>query len=114
MLNFLGLIYSTYGIYCFWLGASHPYWPYYFVGLLSLVGGVGLFMKKSWSRGFVYIVSTFVAGSWLYFTTLNIIEGVFPYLSVVKSLIALFPGACLLMFCGGNCIVVSRRLGNNN
>lgn len=110
MLILIGSVFSIYGLYVVWLGITHPYWLYIILGVVFAVGGIGLTLKKHWSKNIVYLTALWICGFWFFELIYQISIGSFPYSSHMKNLFSLLPGICVLIFCVGSSLLISRRL----
>ena len=88
----------AYGSYSIWLiYLTGSFWFGLWV-VACFAGAIGLVLLKSWSQYFVYLVSIFTVGGWLYVTISIAIQG-WPYPSGVETIISLVPGILLSLVC---------------
>lgn len=101
----------AYGAYNIWaIYLTGDYWFSLWV-VACFAGAVGLVLSKSWSQYFVYAVSFFTVGGWLYVTISIAIQG-WPYPSVVKTVISLVPGIFLTLVCVLSSIYIFKNFRN--
>ena len=99
---------AAYGSYNIWaMYLSGDYWFLLWV-VACFAGAIGLVLLKSWSQYFVYLVSFFTVGGWLYVTISIAIQG-WPYQSIIKTVISLIPGILLSMVCVFSSIYIFKR-----
>ncbi len=85
------------------------------IGVVSALGGVGLALRRPWSRFCIYAVSVVVIGWWLYFSVVVPLSesrsSVYPSTMtlVLGWLIALFPGMCVAVIAVGSSYLVTRH-----
>jgi hypothetical protein len=85
------------------------------IGVVSALGGVGLALRRPWSRFCIYAVSIGVIGWWLYFSVVVPLShsrsSVYPNTTtlVLGWLIALFPGMCVAVIAVGSSYLVTRH-----
>lgn len=77
------------------------------VAVFALLGAIGLFLKKSWSRFFIFIFTIIIVPDWIYLTVWTIVKKGWPYYpTTYESVLGLIP----VMLCGW--IPVNMRVGH--
>lgn len=80
-------------------------------GLVSVLGGVGVALRRPWCRFCIYIVSIGLVGTWLYYTAVTLQYQGWPNETALLLgwLISLFPGLCVVVIAAGSSYLVSRH-----
>lgn len=112
-LNIIGLVLTAYAIftikYSLTGGAALPG----IVAVFALLGAIGLFLKKAWSRYFIYIFSILIIPWWLLLTILMIVAKGWPYYTTTyESILGLLPGIFLCSFCVFSSWVSYKQFSN--
>ena len=87
--------YGSYNILAVYVSGN--YWFLLWV-IACFSGAIGLVLSKSWSQYFVYAVSLFTVGGWLYVVT-PIVQNSLHYYGFVETLISFIPGVFLALIC---------------
>jgi len=77
------------------------------IAAMSVIGGVGVILDRSWSRYFIYIVSVIIVGRWFYLIVP--VLGTRPYDTGAKVAISLLPGLFTAVICAGSSYIVMRH-----
>ncbi len=102
---------TAYGSYNIWaIYLTGDYWFILWV-IACFAGAIGLVFLKSWSQYFVYAVSFFTVGGWLY-VTVSIALQDWPYPSVLETIVSLIPGIFLSIVCVLFSIYIFKRFRN--
>ena len=109
----VSLLMAVYGLYCVliaWieedsLNVSWTLW-YTVWGSFAFVGGIFLFLEKSWSQFVVYVVVSVNTGVLVYLTVVGVQNGPWPYDSLLSTVIAFAPGTIFILVCLASCYVV--------
>lgn len=105
----IGLVFGIYSIFTIQYSVHGGSMTPGIFALLSLTGSVGLFLKKSWSKYFVYAFSAITVPLWIIDTSLYIMKTGWPYYpTTLQSILGLVPGILLCSFCAISCWVVHR------
>jgi hypothetical protein len=99
----------TYGGYAIWKSVPQWYWLGIAYGSISVVGGVGAFLRWKWSQWLVYFVAFAVVATWLYYLILAIRSGAFPYETLQLTALGLVPGFVLFAAMAWSADTVRRR-----
>ena len=107
MAKVVAIIFGVYAAYSIWVALGLGSYIPMVGGSLSAIAAIGLWLHKRWSQYIVYVVSALVVAQWLLSVWAFAKEG-WPYSSVVQSLIALFPGLCMVGLALGSSVFVFR------
>jgi hypothetical protein len=116
MLLLVAGVFIAYGLYAILVSWSYLIGPGalgVLFGLVSALGGVGLAMRRPWSRFCIYAATIGVVAPWLYYSvvTLQTQSPAWPNKAdfVLRWLISLFPGLCVAVIAVGSSYLVARH-----
>ena len=100
--------------YGFW--SAYPSWSanrgvaiaYAASGVVSAIGCFGLIAGLRWSQYIVYVLSSLFVAEWSYLSWYAVRKGLFPYETVLQSVLGLVPGILAVVLCVSSCVVVFR------
>jgi len=103
----ISLLFVAYGIYALVQSRANPQWISLTIAGLSVLGGIGLWIGRPWSRFCIYIVSLAVVSAWAYYTALAAPK--WRHGTLTETVIAFLPGAFLLVIVAGSSYLVARH-----
>jgi hypothetical protein len=106
----IGLVLAVYGVWTVKYSVSGGSILPGIIAVVPFVGAVGLFLKKSWSRYFVYLFTVATVPWWTVSTVWFIWRTGWPYYpTTAESLLGLLPGVFLSLICVGSSWIVHRH-----
>jgi hypothetical protein len=108
MIKAVAAIFALYGAYVLSAVYVQPHWFAVALAAASLAAGIGLWIRKPWSRYLVYIVSFVVAGQWLWAAISYYSRTGWASQNTSGHIIALIPGLCIVAFAIGSSILAFR------
>jgi len=109
MANVIALVLVVYGAYALYAAFSGQGYTMIIGAVLALIAASGLFLRKSWSQYFVYVISTTVVAEWLWLVWRSTQQSLWPSGGTLQSIIALVPGLFLVAFAIGSSVLVFRN-----
>lgn len=98
-------LYGTYSLYAVFSGQGYLS----IIGaVLALAAALGLWLRKHWSQYFVYVLSAGFVAEWLWLVCRSVQQKSWPNGDAIQSVIALFPGLCLVALVVGASVLVFR------
>jgi len=109
MVNVITLVLVVYGAYALCAAYSGQGYTMIIGAALALIAALGLFLRKSWSQYFVYVISTTVVAEWLWMVRHSTQQNLWPSGGTLQSIIVLVPGLFLVAFAIGSSVLVFRN-----
>ena len=107
MIRFLAILLAAFSTYSLWVAQVYGRWGYALFGIIGLVTGVALWLKKPWSQYLAYVLGALFIGSWM-FTVWEVYERGWPYEGTLQTLLSLVPGILMVIIVLGSCFVVGK------
>lgn len=74
----------------------------------ALICGFGLLLQRKWAAYLWYALALLASASWIW-AVVGVIRTGWPYPDVLRSVISLFPGVCILAICGLGSLAVAKQ-----
>jgi hypothetical protein len=98
-LYIIGLVLTAYAIFTIKYSVTGGAILSGIVAVFALLGAIGLFLKKAWSRFFILIFTILIVPWWIYSTIWIIVKKGWPYYpTTYESVLGLLPGILLCLF----------------
>lgn len=98
-LYIIGLVLTAYAIFTIKYSMAYGAVLPGIVAVFALLGAIGLFLKKAWSRFFIFIFTILIVPWWIYSTIRIIVQKGWPYYPTkYESILGLLPGILLCWF----------------
>ena len=100
--------------YVGWWAVSAASFLWLFPAVVTLIAGVGLFLRKRWSQYLWHALALVISVSWVVSIVRVALSG-WPYDSALATVISLVPGLLIVAVCAGGSLVVAKHFrGSNN
>ena len=96
-------------MYFAWFAISYDQAQWLLGTAILLVTGVGLLMRRLWSKYLFFVIAITTVLGWLYSIAVIVGKG-WPEPDAVSTIVSLLPGAMLLAACVLGCIIVQRNV----
>jgi len=96
MIKAIALLLALYGTYSLYAVFSGQGYLSIIGAVLALAAAVGLWLHMHWSQYVVYVLSASFVAEWLWLVWRSIQQKSWPHGDALRSVIALFPGLCLV------------------
>ncbi len=99
---------ALWGAWALWVALPNGHWMTAVLGGGALVTAAGLLLLRVWAKPMAYLFAAGLALAWIYTVWQVALRG-WPYPDWPRTVIALVPGALLLIVCAGGAWVVHKQ-----
>lgn len=108
IVRLLGLVVLSYAAYIGLSYASAPTISAALWGTCVFACGLGLIFHVRWAAYLWYVLAVVTSAGWIW-AVIGVARTGWPYADVLRSVISLIPGLCLLAVCGLGSVAVARQ-----